>query len=265
MKARPLLAAGIVLVGFTMAGYAFAQNPPTTNSVGGSQTVAQDPPSANSIEQAQTAAQLESQRDAEDFNRKIYYRNKLEASFDVGYYPWNVPFVFDPLIGQCCRRSQGTTDYSLIPLTLQLRWQLTDIMGRSFWRGNPEFTVGGSYTSIAQGPESYYGAFVIGARYNFVQPDWKFVPYTDVHGGFGWTNAQQPYEQAHNLPWVGQGQDFTFTFQWGIGLRYNFNPRFSASAGICYMHISNAYLSEPKYINHGINNVGPNWGFNVAL
>ncbi|HUY19958.1 MAG TPA: acyloxyacyl hydrolase [Candidatus Binataceae bacterium] len=264
MKARRLLVA-LVAFGFMTAGYAFAQAPPATNSVANSQGAAQDPPAANSIERTQTAAQTESARDAADFNRQIYYRNKLEAGFDVGYYPWNIPFVFDPLIGQCCRRAKGTTDYSLIPLTLQLRWHLTDIHGRSFWRGNTEFDIGGSYTSIAQGPESYYGAMLIGLRYNFVQPDWKFVPYTDVHGGFGWTNAQQPYEQAHHQRWVGQGQDFTFTFMWGIGVRYNFNPRISLSAGIAYMHISNAYLSEPKYINHGINNVGPNWGLNFAL
>lgn len=249
MKARELLGAFLTLVCLAAAGYAFAQDPATPTS----------------IETSKTAAQSEFERDSSDFNREIYYRNKLEASFDVGFYPWNVPFVFDPLIGQCCRRPQGTTDYTLIPLTLQLRWHLTDISGRSFWRGNTEFTLGGTYTSIAKGPESYYGAFLIGLRYNFVQPDWKLVPYTDVHGGFGWTNAQQPYEKAHNLAWVGQGQDFTFTFIWGVGLRYNFNARYSLSAGVAYMHISNAYLSEPKYINHAINIVGPNWGFNVAL
>jgi hypothetical protein len=31
------------------------------------------------------------------------------------------------------------------------------------------------------------------------------------------------------------------------------------------MHISNLYMSEPKYINHGVNVVGPMLGFNVGL
>jgi hypothetical protein len=30
-------------------------------------------------------------------------------------------------------------------------------------------------------------------------------------------------------------------------------------------HISIAYLSEPKYINHGLNDIDPNWGFNGTL
>jgi Lipid A 3-O-deacylase (PagL) len=249
MRARQLIAACLAIIGLTAAGYARAEDPPT----------------ANSVESWQTAAKSELTRDTSDPNRAIYYRNKLEASFDVGFYPWNVPLLFDPLIGQGWSRDKGTVNYTLIPLSLQLRWHLTDIGGRSFWRGNTELTFGGNYTSIAQGPESYYGAVLAGVRYNFVQPGWKLVPYTDLRGGFGWTNAQQPYEQAHHQRWVGQGQDFTFNFIWGLGMRYNFNPRYSISAGLAYMHISNFYLSEPKYINHGINVIGPNWGLNVAL
>ncbi len=64
---------------------------------------------------------------------------------------------------------------------------------------------------------------------------------------------------------IGQGQDFTFTFAIGSGVRYNFNPRYSISMGAAFMHISNAYLSEPKYYNHGVNVVGPTFGFNFAL
>jgi hypothetical protein len=29
-----------------------------------------------------------------------------------------------------------------------------------------------------------------------------------------------------------QGQDFTFTFMLGSGVRYNFNPRYAIAAGI---------------------------------
>jgi len=46
---------------------------------------------------------------------------------------------------------------------------------------------------------------------------------------------------------------------------YNFNPTYSVSAGITYMHISNAYLSVPKYYNHAVNVIGPSIGLNVAL
>ena len=34
-----------------------------------------------------------------DFNRDIYYRNKLEFSFESGWLPNNVPLVFDFLVG----------------------------------------------------------------------------------------------------------------------------------------------------------------------
>jgi long-subunit fatty acid transport protein len=51
----------------------------------------------------------------------------------------------------------------------------------------------------------------------------------------------------------------------GAGARYNFNPRYSISAGISYMHISNGYLSEPKYVNYGINVYGPIAGINIRL
>jgi hypothetical protein len=34
---------------------------------------------------------------------------------------------------------------------------------------------------------------------------------------------------------------------------------------VSYMHISNLYLSEPKYSNYGINVYGPMIGLNVQL
>ena len=62
-----------------------------------------------------------------------------------------------------------------------------------------------------------------------------------------------------------QGQDFTFTLWLGAGVRYNFNPRYSMTLGPAYMHVSNAYLSEPKYVDHGINVCGGMIGFNMRL
>jgi len=200
-----------------------------------------------------------------DFNSKIYYKNNLEFSFDAGWLPYNIPLIFDPLMGDKFARQSGTVDYSLVPLILTLRWHLYDACGPWFLRGNTDFTIGGGYTAITKGPESRYVPVITGARYNFVQPNWRIVPYLEVRGGMGFTDAKQPEEVKHHQPAVGQGQDFTFTFIMGGGARYNFNPRYSMSLGISYMHISNLYLSEPKYYNHGINVVGPNFGFNVGL
>ncbi len=200
-----------------------------------------------------------------DFNSAIYYKNKLELSFDAAGLPFNIPLIFDPLMGDKFARQPGTVDYTLIPLTLALRWHLYGISGPSFLRGNTDLMFGGSHTVIAQGPESRYDALMTGLRYNFVQPNWRTAPYLELRGGMGFTDAKQPEEKAHHQLQVGQGQDFTFTFIMGGGVRYNFNPLYSMSLGIAYMHISNLYLSEPKYYNHGINVFGPNLGVNVAL
>jgi len=50
----------------------------------------------------------------------------------------------------------------------------------------------------------------------------------------------------------------------GGGFRYNFNPRYSVSLGVAYMHISNLYLSLPVE-NVGINVFGPTFGVNIGF
>jgi len=56
-----------------------------------------------------------------------------------------------------------------------------------------------------------------------------------------------------------------FTLMVGSGARYNFSPRYGVSAGVTYMHISNFYLSEPRYEDFGINVYGPIVGFYMRL
>ncbi|MGH7986780.1 MAG: acyloxyacyl hydrolase [Candidatus Binataceae bacterium] len=183
----------------------------------------------------------------------------------MAWLPFNMPLLFDPLEGQNWRFQAGTVPYTLVPLSISLRWQPFGICGSGFWRGTPDFSFGGLYTAITRGPESYYGAAIIGARYNFVQPNWRVVPYFEIRGGAGLTDAKQPEEVAHHQPPVGQGQDFTFTFLMSGGVQYNVSPRYSLSAGLAYMHMSNFYLSEPEYKNLGINVYGPMFGMAVAL
>ena len=193
-----------------------------------------------------------------DFNDQIYYKNKLELSFDMGLLPYNMPFVFNYLTDG--NWDKLPRDYTLVPLILSLRWQLYNVNGPLFLRGNCDLTFSGSYTIIPQGPESRYAAYMMGIRYNFVQRNWRVAPYIEGRVGVGFVDAKGP----EGVKWA-QGQDLTFNFNLGAGVRYNFNPRYSVSAGIMYMHISNLYLSEPKYGNYGINVFGPTVGFNVAL
>ena len=193
-----------------------------------------------------------------DFNRDIYYRNKLEFSLETGWLPNNIPLVFDFLVN-----SPYTTwplHYTLAPNIASLRWQLDGIEGPLILRGNWDFTFSGSYTAVPRGPETRYFAFDYGIRRNFIPRNWRIVPYFEMRGGAGDINAKGPDGVLY-----AQGQDLTFTLMMGSGARYNFNPRISIEAGSTYMHVSNAYLSQPKYEDFGINVWGPIVGINVRL
>jgi Lipid A 3-O-deacylase (PagL) len=191
-----------------------------------------------------------------DFNRSIYYKNKLEFSSETGWLPINIPFVFDFLLGDSY--NETPLKYTLVPNLGSLRWQMDDVGGPGILRGNWELAISGAFTAIPRGPETHYGAYVMGIRRNFVQRNWRIVPYFDGHLGLGGIDAKEPL----GVPYA-QGQNFTFTLMMGSGIRYNFNPRFAVSAGLSYMHISNLYLSEPKFLNYGINVYGPMIGIYI--
>ena len=193
-----------------------------------------------------------------DFNQTIYYKNKLEFSLETGWLPDNIPFVFDFIVNS--PYTKWPLSYTLVPSIASLRWQVDNIWGWGFLRGNTDFIFSGSYTDVARGPETRYFAFDYGIRRNFIQPNWRIVPYFEARGGVGDINAKGPYGVEY-----AQGQDMTFTLMMGTGARYNFNPRYSISAGMTYMHVSNFYLSEPKYEDFGINVYGPIVGVYMRL
>jgi hypothetical protein len=193
-----------------------------------------------------------------DFNRDIYYKNKLEFSLETGWLPNNIPFVFDFLVNS--PYTKWPLSYTLVPNIASLRWQLDNIWGWGFLRGNTDFIFSASYTAVARGPETRYFAFNYGIRRNFIQRNWRIVPYFDARGGVGNINAKGPYGVEY-----AQGQDLTFTLMMGSGARYNFNSRYSISAGMTYMHVSNFYLSEPRYEDFGINVYGPIVGIYMRL
>lgn len=197
-------------------------------------------------------------RGKSDFNSKIYYRNKLEFSLESGWLPNNIPFVFDCLVGS--PYTQKPLHYTLAPNIASLRWHVDNIDGPGILRGNLDLTFSGSYTAIPRGPETRYFAFDYGMRRNFIQRNWRIVPYFEARGGVGDINAKRPYGVLY-----AQGQNLTFTLMMGGGARYNFSPRYSVAAGMTYTHISNFYLSEPKYENCGINVDGAMVGINVRL
>jgi Lipid A 3-O-deacylase (PagL) len=193
-----------------------------------------------------------------DFNKEIYYKNRIDFSFESGWLPKNIPFAFDFLLGD--GYNMTPLKYTLVPNIASLRWQMDSVRGPWILRGNWDLSFSAALVVIPRGPETHYGAYMMGIRRNFVQPRWRIAPYVDGRLGLGGIDAKEPLGVL-----FAQGQDFTFTLNMGSGVRYNLNSRYSISAGMHYMHISNLYLSEPKYLNYGINVYGPIAGIEVRL
>lgn len=197
-------------------------------------------------------------RNRPDRNLDIYYRNRREFSVDVGWHPVNIPFIYDFAFGDSYNMTP--LKYTLVPIVASLRWQVTNVGWRWIFRGNTDFTFSGSITAIPRGPETHYYSFDFGIRRNFVYRNWKVVPFFEQRGGAGIINAKEPL----GILWA-QGQNLTFTYNMGVGARYNIDSKYSFSAGMNYMHISNGYLSEPQFTNYGINVYGPMFGLDVRL
>lgn len=199
-----------------------------------------------------------------DFNREIYYRNKLEFSLDVGWHPINIPFPLDVFVGD--NYNTYPLKYTLVPILASLRWQMNGLGGPWILRGNWDATFTGSITAIPRGPESRYFAYLMGIRRNFVPRNSRIAPYWDVRLGVGNIDAKGPLGVKY-----AQGQDLTFTVNMGSGVRYNLGPRYAISAGLNFMHISNLDLSEsngkPNWgvRNYGINVYGPMVGLDIQL
>lgn len=200
-----------------------------------------------------------------DFNRNIYYRNKLEFSLDAGWLPINIPFPLDIFVGDAY--NTYPLKYTLVPIIGSLRWHLDGIGGPWVLRGNWDLTCSGSVTVIPRGPESRYFAYLMGIRRNFVPRNSNIAPYFDIRLGLGNIDAQGPEGVQY-----AQGEDFTFTINMGSGVRYNLSPRYAISAGLNFMHISNLNLSQGSgkngnwgIRNYGINVYGPMVGVYIQL
>lgn len=245
---------GSLLVADCLAG---SGNPPATATGNAAKA-----PGISAVERVPTTSR------PADSNRQIYYRNKTELAFDLGTLPINIPFPFDFMEGD--PYTEHPIRYTLIPIIVSLRWQMTNIGGPWIFRGNWDLTSSGSFTWIPSGPETRFISYDMGLRRNFVPRNRNFDPYFDIRLGVGQINAKGPkgvpYAQGENWP--------EFTMNMGTGVRYNFSPRFAFSAGVNYMHVSNMDLSEHKPdaadpnwgpINYGINVYGPYLGIDMRL
>ena len=190
--------------------------------------------------------------------RTIFRKHRWDFSIEGARLHNNIPFVFDFLLGD--GYNMTGVDYTLAPFIFSMRWQLSGIHGYKMFRGTWEGSFSGTYTMIPRGPETRYFAYIMGIRRNFVQTNWKVFPYVEYRLGAGDINAKGPVGA-----YGAQGQDFTFTMIMDSGFRYAISDRYSMFFGASYMHVSNLYLSEPKYLNYGINVYGPMMGIDMRI
>lgn len=117
----------------------------------------------------------------------------------------------------------------------------------SWYRGNIEVILELSNAIVFEGPGDYLGGITGLVRYNFVQPDTRWIPY--IQGGVGVVYNDVYKDKTQSAI----GQAIEFTPQASVGLRYHLRNRWSVDVEAMYHHISNAGMSDR---NAGINAFG---------
>ncbi len=138
--------------------------------------------------------------------------------------------------------------------TLRLGWMLTDVRGSNWSRGNWEFLLEGFYGQIFEGPGDYVTGGTALLRYNFVQPDSKWIPYFQIGAG-------GVYSDIHRDP-VQKiiGREWEFNLQASLGVRYMLSETWALTFEGGYRHVSNADTADR---NLGLNSLGGQIGFSV--
>src|SRR3974390_1061757 len=121
-----------------------------------------------------------------DFNNDIYFEHKVEGSFEAGYLPVNIPFVFDFLTGSTYELAP--LRYTMVPTLASIRWHGGNLKGPSILRGNWDLSGSFCFTFIPKGAETRYIAYVMGIRRNFVHRNWRIAPFAEGRLGLGSIN-----------------------------------------------------------------------------
>src|SRR5216117_2518484 len=138
-------------------------------------------------------------------------------------------------------------------LTARVRWGT--INTDTWFRGYNQFYVSAIAEPIFRGIENHYFGVNFGARYNFVRPGSRLVPYVSGGLGLGWIDSHP------EVP-GGQGQDFTFNILSAAGISYELNDHCKLNAGVLYEHLSNAGQTDP---NPSLNLFGPQLGVTCSF
>lgn len=135
------------------------------------------------------------------------------------------------------------------------RWRLGPVFRDGFFRGYNQFYATAMAEPIFRGPENHYFGIDVGLRYNFLHPESRFTPYISGGVGLGWIDSHSDIAGA-------QGQDFTFNVLSALGVSYRINPRWQASLGMVYQHLSNGGQTDP---NPSLNLLGPQVGVTCSF
>jgi hypothetical protein len=148
--------------------------------------------------------------------------------------------------------------YTFVPATLTASTVVDEISLDNFaygtCRGYTEFMFRGFGLAVVHGIESRFIGISLGPRYNFCQPNWKWVPFVEGNVGFAFNDSRGLTLGAKQM---GQGQDFSFQFGMCAGVRYDITNDWFLRLTATYTHFSNAGLSEPVRKNRAIDAVGP--------
>lgn len=129
----------------------------------------------------------------------------------------------------------------------RLGYMLTDVKGEGWLRGNTELLIEGFYASVFQGPGDWMAGGSLLLRYNFVQPEEKWIPYVQIGAGGLWNDIYKDHSQSF------LGKNFEGNFQASLGLRYQFNHKWGAMVEGGYRYITNFGVAER---DSGLNSAG---------
>jgi hypothetical protein len=185
-------------------------------------------------------------------NSESYLKGRTDLSLDIGYLGIKTP---NPFTWWTDNYRKNPLPYKFAPLQITWHRQATNVSGEGFLRGNWEYQASLVYTSIVDGPESRWGGFAGGVRYNFVSRDTQTIaPFVDFRVGAGGIDASGVKD--------GQEKDLTYTFLIGIGVRINYAENAFVTVQTLTQHISNGWATNPSA---GIDLTGfsVGWGFKL--
>lgn len=161
-------------------------------------------------------------------------KGRLELQLGASYY-------------HSLQSSDSRPDVQDVGGLIRAGWMLNSPSGSGCFHGNWEFLIEGAVSGIIEGPGDVFASGALLLRYNFVQPDSKWVPYFQLGGGGTYSDMHEDLSQRVI------GSEWSFNLQAGIGTRYLCSDRCAFFIEAMFRHISNADSADR---NVGLNSIG---------